>query len=595
MSDARAAALPLKHVPRVRWGRVAAGVCALALSALIHGVVLERFPDLPIGRLADGPLERIRQPLRLGDVRLREAPRFERPPPLDLKTPERVERLADTAREAAASQPPALPLPHVVPREEMAGAQRAAAVPDLTFEREAWEPRRDLLHIDSPVREEKVASLPRRLVSPPDLTAAAPPIDQVLARALDDLPVRPEAAAGGPARLPPAAPAAGRLAAASVPLPAVDFGEVPAPAWAAETAALAKEAAGESEAAPFEPVEQWLALNLRTHRPADEPEVTYFELRIARASEDAMPVLPKDVVFLQDCSESMTQRKVNACKAGLREFVEALGPEDRMELISFRDGTQSCFGELRAVTSHARAEARSFIDRLAARGKTDVDAGLHALQALPRDPGRPLLVVLMTDGRPTTGTVNSSKIIESFTRSNAGRISVFTVGAGRQANRFLLDLLSYRNRGGLEFVDDNADIPRALRRMQEGLSRPVLTDLRFRFSGIAEEEVYPRTLTHLYLDRPLVVYGRFAGAGAGAAIQVVGRSGPEPKDMVFPLDWSAADPAGDEVRRAWAWQKIYDLIGEHLQTGRQEALDEVHALADRYGLHVPYARDEVYF
>ena len=43
--------------------------------------------------------------------------------------------------------------------------------------------------------------------------------------------------------------------------------------------------------------------------------------------------------------------------------------------------------------------------------------------------------------------VDSSDIIESFTRANAGAISMFALSAGNRVNRFLLDMLSYKNRG----------------------------------------------------------------------------------------------------------------------------------------------------
>jgi Ca-activated chloride channel family protein len=361
-----------------------------------------------------------------------------------------------------------------------------------------------------------------------------------------------------------------------------------------ETDALVESITAEPEVAPFEGVEHLLDLNMRTFRSADEPDATYFELRISRAPDAELPVLPRDVVLLVDGSESMTQRRINACKQGLKAVVDELSDRDRLEILTFRDSAHHAFGEMRPATRRNRAEARAFIDRLVAQGRTDIDAGLDALQTLNFQASRPVIVMLVTDGRPTAGVVNSSQIIERFTAENQGRISVFSMGLGRQVNQFLLDLLSYRNRGDLQIVEDNRAIARALAGMHRDVARPVLADLRFRFSGVSEGEVYPRTLTHLYLDRPLTVYGRFVGAAPSAALQIVGRSGPDEKDMVFPLRWEEGAPGDARLRQQWAWQKIYDLIGLHLQSGQDEVLDEVHAIADRYGLRVPYGRDEVY-
>ena len=306
-------------------------------------------------------------------------------------------------------------------------------------------------------------------------------------------------------------------------------------------------------------------------------------------------MLPRDVVLVIDGSQSMTQRTMNASKAGLKAFVDSLSEQDRLEILTFRETVYHAFGELRPASLRTKAEARTFIDRLEAQGRTDIDAGLDAMQLLGFDDARPAIALLFTDGRPTAGVVNSSQIIERFTTENRGRISVFSLGVGRQVNRFLLDMLGFRNRGDLQLAEHNREIGRALRGVQQEVSRPVLSDLRFRFSGVPDAEIYPRSLTNLYLDRPLVVFGRFSGAAPQAAVQIVGRSGAEQKDMIFPLHWEAATPGDEGLGQQWAMNKIYDLIGLHLKTGYDEVLEEVHDLADRYGLHVPYGRDVVFW
>jgi uncharacterized protein YegL len=251
------------------------------------------------------------------------------------------------------------------------------------------------------------------------------------------------------------------------------------------------------EAAPFEPIEAMLDLALQVFRPADEPGRMYFELRIRRKDASRMPALPRDVLLMQDCSESMTQRKLNNCREGLMGILRGLGPEDRLELVAFREEVETCFGGFRPADPLAKARATAFIDRMEARGKTDVYASLDALMRMPRDPGRPLLCVLITDGRPTAGLVDSSEIIETFTRSNQGEVSMFALGGGTQVNRFLLDLLSYRNRGDARVVERRQDIPDALAAVAREISRPVMINLRYHFSGLPEEHIVPETLTHL--------------------------------------------------------------------------------------------------
>ncbi len=584
-------------VRRIRWGRVCAAITALLLSSGLHALMIERFPDLPVGRLVDAPVQWSRSPMRVGDVRMRDVSRFDRPEGLSLQDLERRLDLGESARMVAATQPLELPGLPDVSRELLAGADGAVAQPDLDVQRETWEPRRDLLQIDSPLHADEVAALPRRLVSTPEFKAPPPPIEGALARALETLPgLRSDAAtAAAPSPAPPVAPATGL---GVVPLPSLEFDDpvVPTPIEE-EVGQLTEAVAAESEpeVAPFEGVEHLLDLNLLLFRAASETDYHYFALQIRRAPGAELPVLPRDVVLVIDGSQSMTQRTMNASKAGLKAFVDSLSEQDRLEILTFRETVYHAFGELRPASLRTKAEARTFIDRLEAQGRTDIDAGLDAMQLLGFDDARPAIALLFTDGRPTAGVVNSSQIIERFTTENRGRISVFSLGVGRQVNRFLLDMLGFRNRGDLQLAEHNREIGRALRGVQQEVSRPVLSDLRFRFSGVPDAEIYPRSLTNLYLDRPLVVFGRFSGAAPQAAVQIVGRSGAEQKDMIFPLHWEAATPGDEGLGQQWAMNKIYDLIGLHLKTGYDEVLEEVHDLADRYGLHVPYGRDVVFW
>ena len=118
--------------------------------------------------------------------------------------------------------------------------------------------------------------------------------------------------------------------------------------------------------------------------------------------------------------------------------------------------------------------------------------------------------------------------------------------------------------------------------------RPVLTDLAYRFSGVDQGEVYPSTLTHLYLDRPLTLLGRVESAPSSAAFQIVGRSGDAMRDLVFPLDLQAATHGTEAIRRAWAWQRVYHWIGRYTESQDPAVLKQLRGFADRYGLVVPY-------
>ena len=163
------------------------------------------------------------------------------------------------------------------------------------------------------------------------------------------------------------------------------------------------------------------------------------------------------------------------------------------------------------------------------------------------------------------------------------------VGGGERANKYLLDLLSYRNRGDSLVIAQNKDIPAAVLKMSGELASPVLADLTYRFTGISEGDIYPRHLTNLYLDRPLMLYGRVRISPTPVAFQVVGRSSEKNHDLVFNLDFANAMPGGEDIRREWARHNVYQLIGRYTQTREPATLEQIKEICTRHGISVPYA------
>ncbi len=118
-------------------------------------------------------------------------------------------------------------------------------------------------------------------------------------------------------------------------------------------------------------------------------------------------------------------------------------------------------------------------------------------------------------------------------------------------------------------VEETSQIPYAMERWGGETRRPVLSDLTYQFSGVDAASVYPATLTHLYLDRPLTLYARVPADMAPTAFQIIGRSGGQQRDMVFPLALSKTEPGTDEIRSQWVRHRLYEWIGRY--TARQHA------------------------
>ena len=577
--------VPMGREARQPWLRAALFAAALAFSLALHGLLWAEFPALPMGRPSDGPAMRQARPLVMREVRTApDLPRQVEPEKFRPEDPEafaEVEPLQKSLLEEMRTGAEAMEFVPPAP------AEASAPLPARAEEFAAMDFRQEILQIERKAADDELAALPRRLEPATPRVSGAP--DITLPADVEALAAAAAAAEGrGDASPRPLSVLSGAAPPASAMIDAANQGALSEGERLREQGRMLDEAA--ADVTDIEPIERLLSVEVSTFQATDEGAL-YFELAIARAGVEALPVLPKDILLVQDCSESMTRSKLDFFKDGIVEYLRTLTTADRVNLMRYSDAPALCFEDWRPVTADSLGEAARFTDDMRARGPTDLFSPLQQVLRIPRQPGRPMIAVLMTDGRPTMGTVDSSEIIARFSKANGGQVSVFTVGAGDRVNTFLLDLLGQNNRGGSWILPLREQIPDAVRRAARELSRPVLANLDYRFSADSAAEVYPATLTHLFLDRPLRLVGRCPAGQPSAVLQIVGESGARKRDMVFALDLADAEDGGEGIRREWVAQKIYKLINDHMASGRAETIREIRDLSVRHNVPLPYGAD----
>lgn len=339
-----------------------------------------------------------------------------------------------------------------------------------------------------------------------------------------------------------------------------------------------------------QPIEKLLMAKLHTYASSSEPGVGYFLLEIERAGADVLPVLPKDMLFVQDASASIAEERFYFCRQTLTNCIKNLNPVDRFNVISFREHAEFCFSDWVNPTPKTIEQASYFIDQLKPTGNTDIFGAMKQVLELKRTQGRPVIVLLITDGKATAGLTKSSEIIAQFSNANKGAVSVFVLGTTQSANWYLIGFLGYCNRGDSVIVTSGRwDIPKHIEGLMAEISRPVLTDLSVTFAQACNAEVYPVMLSNLYLDRPLAICGKYPLPVTNLIFQVVGKAGEKDCDMVFNIDVKKSAIAGHkEIRTEWARQKIYHMIAECVRNPQQALRDEIKRLSKLYRLPIPF-------
>lgn len=354
-------------------------------------------------------------------------------------------------------------------------------------------------------------------------------------------------------------------------------------------APVQREAEKAREESDFTFMDDMVDIRLETYMPSAD-EAGYFRLRILPRDEAKIEVAPKDITFILDASRSMQQHKLDLASRTITEMLDKLRPEDMFNILIFRDAVSNFREAAVPATPENLGEAKGFLTGLESRGQTDVyKALLPVAQIQPRN-NLPGIILLMTDGNPTTGVRDSREIINTVTASNGLRNNIFAYGAGDTVNRYLLDLLAYRNKGEARLSENIGNVRTDLGKFVEEFSDPLLVNLQADYGRISEEDVYPRVIPDFYRGRPITVYGRYNPADDRVFVaRITGRNGETVKEMLFRADLGKAEKGNRDVSRGWAFAKAYHLIGEISQQGElPELLDQLKELSRKYSIRTIY-------
>jgi len=268
---------------------------------------------------------------------------------------------------------------------------------------------------------------------------------------------------------------------------------------------------------------------------------TYF--RVWASAKPRMVTVPKDLVILIDASGSIGKDRLDSCRRHVRSVLRsAMNTGDRFNVVAFRDRYSYCFRAWRDCDAASYAECDRWMSSLAAHGRTDVFDSVASVLTLPRDPRRPLIALMVTDGEANSGISDTAQILAKFTALNDGLISVYMYGVKSAANRTLVGALTRGNRGeGYVHEGWRWKAGEGLDAFSERFRDPVITDLRLQFPTVCPAESYPMRLRNLYRGRPVDIVGRVRGNPSEIVFLLRGIAGATAYDGFFRLPVASAN------------------------------------------------------
>ena len=291
--------------------------------------------------------------------------------------------------------------------------------------------------------------------------------------------------------------------------------------------------------------------NLLTY---EDPETQqgYFTLMIyPPAAVGSLERRPMEMIFVLDCSGSMSGRPLKQAKSAISSALKRLQEGDTFQIIRFSDSS-SQFGETPVPATRQNLEqAQRYLESLNGSGGTEMIEGIKAALDFPHDPERLRFVSFMTDGY----IGNEAEVLGEVHR-RIGNSRIFSFGVGSSVNRFLLERMAKEGRGAVAYLGPQDSAKAIMDGFFDRISHPALADVYIDFGGMAVSDVYPAKLPDLFVGRPVLVTGKYLGAASG--ITVSGKAGEVEHSFDVAADLENAKYAS--IPKIWARLRIAELV-----------------------------------
>jgi Ca-activated chloride channel family protein len=280
----------------------------------------------------------------------------------------------------------------------------------------------------------------------------------------------------------------------------------------------------------------------------DEKGQGYFTLMLIPPNDLAgLPPRPLEMVFTLDVSGSMNGAPIEQSKAAMRYALTQMGPDDTFQVVQFASGANRLSERPLPATPENVRRALAYIDRTRGAGGTMMLEGIRASLDAPHDESRLRFVSFLTDGY----IGNEAEIFRAV-KSALGPARVFSFGVGSAPNRYLLDGLARNGRGAVAYLGLNDDATDVMAHFYQRIRRPALTHVQVDWGGMQVSDVFPREIPDLFVGRPVVLTGKFAGNADGKSIRVRGRVGNEVQSVEVPVRTRRGASTARRCRRVGA-------------------------------------------
>uniref|UniRef100_A0A8B9D364 Inter-alpha-trypsin inhibitor heavy chain 4 n=1 Tax=Anser cygnoides TaxID=8845 RepID=A0A8B9D364_ANSCY len=309
-----------------------------------------------------------------------------------------------------------------------------------------------------------------------------------------------------------------------------------------------------------------------------------------------MPVFPKNVIFVIDRSGSMAGRKIEQTREALLKILQDLRPEDHFSCITFNNKVSEWKSVLLQATAENVASAAGFVQTIMARGGTDINhALLTAVRVLDKAERLPeqsvSMIILLTDGQPTSGESKVEVIQENIQKAVNGKYALFCLGFGFDVSYNFLEKMALSNGGIARRLYENADAALQLQGFYQEVATPILMKIEMRYPENAVEGLTKNNFKLFFEGSEIIVSGKIRNEldllPHGSDLTLKEEANVKEKEQVFQ---NQSYIFGNFIERLWAYLTIQQLLEKSIsaQEEQQKALEaRALELSLQYGFVTP--------
>ncbi|XP_053509499.1 inter-alpha-trypsin inhibitor heavy chain H3 isoform X2 [Ictalurus furcatus] len=296
--------------------------------------------------------------------------------------------------------------------------------------------------------------------------------------------------------------------------------------------------------------------------------------------------IPKNVVFLIDKSGSMRGKKIQQTHLAMLKILGDLAGDDYFGLITFDSSVHIWEPELLQATEANVQAAKSFVKEIKASGGTNINQamldGVEMIQNHPRQ-GSASILILLTDGDPTSGETNTARIQENIKAAIGGKFPLYCLGFGFDVNFDFLEKMALENDGVARRIYEDSDADLQLQGFYEEVATPLLTDVQLNYIGAAN--LTQTSFRQYYNGSEIVVSGQITDNSLETlqteVIAISKNANVKYQDSVSTKDLIDVSPQHENfIQRLWAYLTVKQLLekevtlkGDEKDAARKKALD----------------------